>query len=65
MNIVGILITLVVAALAYLILVALGLPAIVGIIAAVLVLLAGIPSGGFGLGGRFGGAAGGGRGAAR
>jgi len=60
MDIVGILITLVVAAVAYLLLVALGLPAIVGIIAAVLILIAGIPSGGFGLGGRFGG----GRGAA-
>ncbi len=55
MNIVGIVITLIVAALAYLLLVALGLPTIVGIIAAVLVLIAGIPSGGFGLGGRFGG----------
>ena len=55
MSIVGVIITLVVAAIAYLILVALfGLPAIVGIIAAVLVLVAGIPSGGFGLGGRFG-----------
>jgi hypothetical protein len=57
MNIVGIVITLIVAALAYLLLVALGLPQIVGIIAAVLVLVAGIPSGGFGLGGRFGGGA--------
>jgi len=58
-NIVGILITLVVAAVAYLLLVALGLPTIVGIIAAVLILIAGIPSGGFGLGGRFGGGGGG------
>jgi uncharacterized protein YacL len=55
MNIIGLVITLIVAALAYLLLVALGLPQIVGIIAAVLVLVAGIPSGGFGLGGRFGG----------
>ena len=31
-----------------------GLPAIVAIIAAILVLLAGIPTGGYGLGGRFG-----------
>jgi hypothetical protein len=62
-NIVGILITLVVAAVAYLLLVALGLPTIVGIIAAVLILIAGISSGGFGLGGRFGG--GGGRAAPR
>ena len=58
MNIVGILITLLVAAVAYLLLVALGLPSIVGIIAAVLILIAGIPSGGFGLGGRFGGGGG-------
>lgn len=58
MNPVGLVITLIVAALAYLLLVALGLPSIVGIVAAILILLAGIPSGGFGLGGRFGGAGG-------
>ncbi len=58
MSIVGLIITLLVAALAYLLLVALGLPTIVGIIAAVLILLAGIPSGGFGLGGRFSGGGG-------
>jgi len=52
--VIGILLTIVVAALVYFICTALGLPAIVGIIAAVLVLLAGIPSGGFGLGGRMG-----------
>jgi len=57
MNIVGILITLLIAAVAYLLLVALGLPSIVGIIAAILILIAGIPSGGFGMGGRFGGGA--------
>lgn len=50
---VGILITLLVAALAYLLLVALTGSAIVGIVAAVLILIAGIPSGGFGLGGRW------------
>ena len=55
MNPIGLVITLIVAALAYLLLVALGLPSIVGIVAAILILLAGIPSGGFGLGGRFGG----------
>ena len=55
MNPVGLIITLLVAALAYVLLVALGLPSIVGIVAAILILLAGIPSGGFGLGGRFGG----------
>lgn len=54
---VGIIITLLVAALAYLLLVALGLPSIVGIVAAILILVAGIPSGGFGLGSRFGGGA--------
>ena len=51
---IGIIIAIIVAALAYALCVALGLPSIVGIIAAVLVLLAGIPSGGFGLGGRMG-----------
>ncbi len=50
---IGLIITLLVAALAYLLLVALTGSTIVGIVAAVLVLLAGIPSGGFGLGGRF------------
>lgn len=39
----------------YLLATALGLPSIVGIIAAILVLLAGILSGGFGFGGRFSG----------
>ena len=52
---IGIIIAVVVAALVYLLCLALGLPQIVGIIAAVLVLLAGIPSGGYGLGNRFGG----------
>ena len=50
---IGILIAVVVAALVYMICVALGLPAIVGIIAAILVLLAGIPSAGFGFGRRL------------
>ena len=48
---IGILIAVLVAALVWAICVALGLPAIVGIVAAILVLLAGIPSGGYGLGG--------------
>jgi len=52
---IGLLITLLVAALAYLLLVAITGSAIVGIVAAVLILIAGIPSGGFGLGNRFGG----------
>ena len=51
---IGILIAVLVAALVWAVCVALGLPAIVGIVAAILVLLAGIPSGGYGLGGRFG-----------
>ncbi len=51
---IGLIITLVVAALAYLLLVAITGSAIVGIVAAVLILLVGIPSGGFGFGGRFG-----------
>ena len=51
---IGLLITLLVAALAYWLLATLTGSAIVGIVAAVLILLAGIPSGGFGLGGRFG-----------
>lgn len=49
---IGILVAVVVAALVYMICVALGLPTIVGIIAAVLVLLAGIPSAGYGFGRR-------------
>jgi hypothetical protein len=44
--VIGILIAVLFAALVYAICVALGLPAIVGIIAAVLVLLAGVPTGG-------------------
>ena len=52
---IGILIAIVLAAVAYWICLALGLPAIVALIAAVLVLLAGVPTGGYGLGNRFGG----------
>jgi hypothetical protein len=51
---IGIVIAILVAALVYALCVALGLPSIIGIIAAILVLLAGIPSGGYGLGSRFG-----------
>ena len=51
---IGLLITLLVAALAYVLLVAITGSAIVGIVAAVLILIAGIPSGGFGFGSRFG-----------
>jgi hypothetical protein len=52
---IGILITVLFAALVYVILAALTGSAIVAIVAAILVLLAGIPSGGFGIGSRFGG----------
>lgn len=51
---IGLLITLLVAALAYVLLVAITGSAIVGIVAAVLILIGGIPSGGFGFGNRFG-----------
>jgi hypothetical protein len=51
---VGILITVLLAALVYLILAALTVP-IVGIVGAILVLIGGIPSGGFGFGSRWGG----------
>ena len=49
---IGLVIAVLVAALVYALCVALGLPAIVGIVAAILVLLAGMPSGGYGLGRR-------------
>ena len=50
--VIGILITLLVAALAYVLLVAITGSAIVGIVAAILILIAGIPTGGFGYGSR-------------
>ena len=50
---IGILIAILVAALVYWLCLALGLPAVVGLIAAILVLLGGIPSGGYGLGNRW------------
>ena len=50
---IGVIIAILFAALVYALCVALGLPAIVGLVAAILVLLAGIPSGGYGLGRRF------------
>ena len=52
---IGILIAVLLAALVYFLCVALGLPSIVAIVAAILVLLAGIPTAGYGIGGRFGG----------
>jgi len=45
---IGLVVAVLVAALVYALCVALGLPVIVGIVAAILVLLAGIPSGGYG-----------------
>ncbi|HTE62649.1 MAG TPA: hypothetical protein VK631_19990 [Solirubrobacteraceae bacterium] len=52
---IGILIAVLLAALVYFLCMVIGLPSIIAIIAAVLVLLAGIPTGGYGMGGRFGG----------
>jgi hypothetical protein len=52
---IGILITVLLAALAYAVCVALGLPSIVAIVAAILVLIAVVPSGGYGVGGRWSG----------
>jgi hypothetical protein len=52
--VIGVLIAVLFAALVYAICVALGLPSIVAIVAAILVLLAGIPTGGYGIGGRWG-----------
>jgi hypothetical protein len=52
-SVIGILIAVIFAAIVYAICLALGLPAIVGLIAAILVLLAGIPSGGYGFGRRL------------
>ena len=49
---IGILIAIVIAAVVYWLCLALGLPAIVGIIAAILVLLGGVGSGGYGVGAR-------------
>jgi hypothetical protein len=54
-EMIGILLTVLVAALVYLILAAITGSAIVAIIGAILVLIAGIPSGGFGFGSRWGG----------
>ncbi len=49
---IGIVIAVLIAAVVYALCLALGLPAIVGLIAAILVLLAGIPTGGYGVGRR-------------
>jgi hypothetical protein len=52
--VIGILIAILFAALVWFICMAIGLPSIVGIVAAILVLIAGIPTGGYGIGGRWG-----------
>jgi len=49
---IGLVIAVLMAALVYTLCVALGLPVIIGIVAAILVLIAGIPTGGYGLGRR-------------
>jgi hypothetical protein len=54
-RMIGILLTVLVAALVYLILAALTGSTIVAIVGAIVVLVAGIPSGAFGLGNRWGG----------
>lgn len=53
MDMIGVLIAILVAALVYWLCLALGLPAVVGIVAAILVLISGVGTGGYGL--RFGG----------
>jgi hypothetical protein len=51
---IGVLVAVLLAAVVYFICVALGLPAIIGIVAALLVLISGIGTGGYGLGrGRY------------
>ena len=52
---IGVLIAVLFAALVWAICLALGLPWIVGVVAAILVLVAGVPTRGYGLGARFGG----------
>lgn len=54
MTMIGVLIAVLVAALVYWLCLALGLPAVVGIVAAILVLIGGVGTGGYGvrLGGR-------------
>lgn len=50
---IGLVIAVLVAALVYTLCVALGLPALIGIVAAILVLITGIPTRGYGIGGRY------------
>lgn len=51
---ISVLIAVVLAALVHAVCMSLGLPALVATALAILVLLAGIPTGGYGIGGRFG-----------
>jgi hypothetical protein len=53
--VIGLLITILVAVLAYWLLVALTGSTIVGVVAAILILISGLPTGGFGYGTRWGG----------
>lgn len=53
-KLIGIVIAILVAAVVFWFCSLVGLPYIVAVIAAILVLLAGIPTGGYGFGGRFG-----------
>jgi hypothetical protein len=53
LALISVLIAVLFAALVYALCLALGLPSIVGLIAAILVLLAGIPTGGYGFGRRW------------
>lgn len=62
---IGVLIAVVLAALVYFLCLALGLPAIVGIVAAILVLVSGVGTGGYGYGGRIGAGGSGRRGIGR
>ena len=50
---IGLVLAVLVAALVFTLCEAVGLPAIIGIVAAILVLLTGIPTRGYGLGGRY------------
>ena len=54
-EMIGILLAVLLAALVYVILAAITGSTIVALVGAILVLIAGIPTGGFGIGGRFGG----------
>ena len=52
-SLIGIVVAILVAAVVFWLCSAIGLPYIVAVVAAILVLVAGIPTGGYGFGGRF------------